>query len=62
MDSKEVLFTNESEVTNWENGEVFQAFYNESHRNKIRFTVSSEYVVERNDGYVMIDTANDADF
>lgn len=61
MEDKEVFFTNDSEVRNWESGEVFRATSNESYRDNIRFTVSSAYIIERNIDYVIIDTSNDAD-
>lgn len=61
MEEKEVFYTNETGVRNWENGEVFWAFPEESFQNQIRFTVSSGHIAERGPWYVIIDTGNDAD-
>lgn len=61
MDNEEVFYTNEIGVSHWESGEIFIATPNESQKNNIRFTVSSQFVIERNNIYVVIDTGNDAD-
>lgn len=61
MANKEIFYTNESGVRDWESGEVFQATSIESYGDNIRFAVSSQHVIERNNDYVIIDTGNDAD-
>ena len=61
MDNKEVFYTDESGVRDWESGEVFYATPIKSYRDHIRFIVSSQYVIESLSDYVVIDTGNDAD-
>lgn len=61
MDKKEVLYTSQSEVRNWESGETFTATPDANYEDNIRFEVSSQYIIDRNDYYVVVDTGNDAD-
>lgn len=61
MDNKEVFYTSENGVRDWEDGLTFEATHIENYGENIRFTVSSQHILERNSQYVIIDTGSDAD-
>ena len=61
MEKKELLYTNESNVELFENGEVFYAKPTKDSNNTIPFNVSTEHIIERKSLYLVIDTGSDAD-